>query len=359
MNEIKVAIAGLGNCASSLIQGIEYYKNIDDNSGFIPGIMHNYFGNYRIKDIKIVAAFDVNKNKVGKDLSEAIFTEPNCTLKFCEVPKTGIKVQKGHLLDGLGENLKKIVPVDPHQREENVANILRERNVDILINYLPTGSMKASEFYAEQALIAGCGFINAIPELIASNPEWGLKFKNQGLPLAGDDIKSQIGATIVNRVLIDMCHKRGVKVEESYQLNLAGNTDFLNFLEPEREKSKLRCKNEALQSQIPYKSSIGVALNYIESQKDNKICYISLKGINFGGAPVTIDLKMSVEDSPNSAGIMVDAIRAMKIALDNGISGSLNDICAYYFKNPPEQHTDDEAYSMVEKFLSSYKILNS
>jgi len=298
-------------------------------------------------------AFDVDKNKVGKDLSEAIFTSPNCAMKFSEVPNLGVKVERGQLLDGLGENLKEVISVDSHQTEVNVATTLTERGADILINYLPTGSKKASEFYAEQALIAGCGFINGIPESIASDVKWGRRFKDAGLPLAGDDIKSQVGGTIMHRMLVDLFVKRGVKIEESYMLNIGGNTDFYNLLEEERTKSKLTCKYAAVQSLIPYKTPVIIApSNYVDFLGDNKICYIRLKGRKFGMAPITIDLKLNVEDSPNSAGVMVDVVRAMKIAVDKGISGPLTDICAYYFKNPPEQYPDDEAYRKVEKFLS-------
>jgi myo-inositol-1-phosphate synthase len=352
MNKIKVAIAGIGDCASALVQGVEYYKNVDEKSDFIPGMLYNTFGSYRIKDIEFVAAFDVDKNKVGKDLSEAIFTKPNCAMKFCDVPNLGVRVERGPLLDGLGEKLRKVIPIDTHQKEMNVANVLRETNAEFLINFLPTGSKKASEFYAEQALIAGCGFINAIPEFIASDAKWGEKFKNAGLPLAGDDIKSQVGATIVHRTLIDLFIKRGVKIEESYQLNIGGNTDFYNLSEETRAESKLTCKYSAIQSLIPYKTSVIVAPpNYVNFLGDNKICYIRLKGRKFGMTPITIDLKMSVEDSPNSAGVIIDVIRAMKIALDRGISGPLIDICAYYFKNPPVQYPDDEAYRKVKKFV--------
>lgn len=354
MSKIKVTIAGIGNCASSLVQGVEYYKDVDEKSGFIPGISHNVFGGYRIKDIEFVAAFDVDKNKVGKDLSEAIFTEPNCTLKFSEVTNLGVKVERGPLLDGLGKNLKKEIPVDIHQEAVNVADVLKESGADILINYLPTGSKRASEFYAEQALIAGCGFINAIPEFIAPDAKWGRRFKDAGLPLAGDDIKSQVGGTIVHRILTDLFIKRGVKIEESYQLNIGGNTDFYNLSEESRARSKLASKTAAVESLIPYKTTVIMPLpNYAGFLGDNRICYIQLKGRKFGMTPITIDMKISVEDSPNSAGVMVDVIRAMKIALDKGISGPLTDICAYYFKNPPEQCPDNEAYRKVEKFIGN------
>lgn len=242
--------------------------------------------------------------------------------------------------------------MDIHQEEVNVADVLKERGADILINYLPTGSRKASEFYAKQALITGCGFINAIPEFIASDAKWGKRFKDAGLPLAGDDIKSQVGATIVHRILTDLFIKRGVKIEESYQLNIGGNTDFYNLLEESRLKSKLTCKTAAVQSLVPYKTPLSIPPpNYVHFLGDNKVCYIRLKGRKFGMSPITIDLKLSVEDSPNSAGVIVDVIRAMKIALDKGISGPLTDICAYYFKNPPEQYPDDEAYRKVEEFI--------
>lgn len=354
MSKIKVAIAGVGNCASSLVQGVEFYKDVDEKSGFVPGIAHNIMGHYKISDIQFVAAFDVDRNKVGKDLSEAIFIKPNCTLTFSQVPHLGVEVERGPLLDGLGDNLKKVIPVDHHQKEVNVADVLKEKDADILINYLPTGSKKASEFYAEQALIAGCGFINGIPESIASDAKWGRRFKDAGLPLAGDDIKSQVGATIVHRALIDLFIKRGVKIEESYQVNVGGNIDFYNLLEDSRVESKLTCKKVALQSLLPYETTIDVAPStYVDLLGDNKICYIRLKGRKFGMAPITIDLKMSVEDSPNSAGVMVDLIRAIKIAFDKGISGPLFDICAYYFKNPPVQYPDDEAYRKVKEFMVS------
>jgi len=267
-------------------------------------------------------------------------------------PNLGVKVERGPLLDGFGENLKEVIPVGSHQTEVNVANVLRVSGADILINYLPSGSMKASEFYAEQALIAGCGFINGIPESIASDTKWGRRFKDAGLPLAGDDIKSQVGGTIVHRILTDLFIKRGVKIDESYQLNIGGNTDFYNLSEESRVRSKLASKTAAVQSLIPYEIPvIVVPPNYVDFLGDNKICYIQLKWRKFGMAPITIDLKLSVEDSPNSAGVMIDMIRAMKIALDKGISGALTAICAYYSKNPPEQYPDDAAYRKVEKFI--------
>ncbi len=352
MGKIKVAIIGVGNCASSLIQGIEYYKDVDENSVLVPGLMNNVFGSYKIRDIKVVAAFDVNMYKVGKDLSEAIFTEPNCTLKFCQVPKLNVKVEKGPLLDGLGENLKKIIPVDEGQKEINISKKLRETNTEILINYLPVGSKEATKFYAHQAIEAGCSFINAIPEFIASDPKWIKKFEEAGLPLAGDDIKSQVGASIVHRSLIDLFVKRGVTIEETYQLNIGGNSDFLNISEKQRSETKTISKTETLQSLIPYKPSLQVISdNYVKFKNDSKDCYIYLKGKEFGGAPVTIELKLSVEDSPNSAGVMIDVIRAVKTALDIKRSGVLTDICAYFFKYPIKQYTDDEARRMVKNFI--------
>jgi len=353
MGEIKIAIVGIGNCASSLIQGMVFYKDVDEKNGFVPGILHNVVGGYKIRDIRCVAAFDVDKNKVGKDLSEVIYAPPNCTVKFCDVPHLGVKVCKGPVLDGLGGNLKDIITVDPQQKEVDVASVLKENKAEILINFLPTGSKYATEYYANQALIAGCAFINAIPEFIASNKQWETKFRDAGLPVAGDDIKSQIGATILHRVIVDLLTKRGVQIDSNYQINLGGNTDFLNLSEKSRLESKLISKNDAVRCLIPYDGHTHVTPPlYNASKQDTKICHISIQGKNFGSCPLSIDLKLTVEDSPNSAGIMIDVIRAMKIAKDKGSSGAVNEVCSYCFKHPPKQPSDYEAYQLMEDFIN-------
>lgn len=353
MDKIKIAIIGVGNCASSLIQGLTYYKDVDENSGFVPGILHNVIGGYKIRDIECVAAFDVNATKVGKDLSEAIFAFPNCAEKFCDVPRLGVTVMKGPIMDGLGNNLKELITTDPGQNDVDVAAILRETKAEILINYLPTGSQKATEYYANQALNAGCAFINAIPEFIASNKNWEEKFRKANLPIAGDDVKSQLGATILHRAIVDLMVKRGVLIENNYQINLGGNTDFLNLAEEARIESKQISKNEAVKSIIPYDGHTLVTLPlYTSSHQDTKICYINIDGKNFGNCPLSIDIKLKVEDSPNSAGVMVDIIRTMKIAQNRGLSGSVNEVCSFCFKRPPSQITDNEAYYLMENFIN-------
>jgi myo-inositol-1-phosphate synthase len=348
---VKVAIVGVGNCASSLVQGVEYYKNAREDQ-FVPGLMHVNFGGYRIRDIKFVAAFDVDANKVGKDLSEAIFTPPNCTVKFSDVPEVGVEVMKGQVLDGLGKYLKPVIPLDPTQKPVEVARVLEEVKADVLISYLPVGSYEASRFYAQQAIEAGCGFINCIPEFIVSNKEWGKRFADAGLPCAGDDIKSQVGATILHRTLAKLLIDRGVKLEESYQLNIGGNTDFLNMLEEERLSSKRISKTEAVASQVPYEVPLRIGpSDYVSFLKDNKVCYIHMRGRKFGDIPLTLDVKLSVEDSPNSAGVVIDAIRAVKLALDRGVGGPLVGVSAYFFKHPPIQMSDPEAKQAVEEFI--------
>jgi len=349
---LKVAIVGVGNCASSLVQGVEYYKDAKEDQ-FVPGLMHVNFGGYHIRDIKFVAAFDVDANKVGKDISEAIFTPPNCTAKFCKVPEIGVEVMKGPVSDGLGKYLKPVIPVDPTQKPVDVAKVLKDTGADIVVSYLPVGSYEASRFYAQQAIEAGCGYINCIPEFIVSGKEWGERFKKAGLPCAGDDIKSQVGATILHRTLARLLIDRGVKLEESYQLNIGGNTDFLNMLEEERLSSKRVSKTEAVQSQVPYEVPLRIGpSDYVPFLKDNKVCYIYMRGRKFGDIPLTIDVKLSVEDSPNSAGVVIDAIRAVKLALDRGISGPLIGVSAYFFKHPPIQMIDDEAKQAVEDFIA-------
>ncbi len=352
MSEIKVAIVGVGNCASSLVQGIEYYRNAREDQ-FVPGLMHVNFGGYHIRDIKFVAAFDVDANKVGKDISEAVFIPPNCTIKFSDVPQIGVDVVKGPVLDGLGKYLKPVIPIDPTQQPVDVAKVLEETDADVMISYLPVGSYEASRYYAEQAIKAGVGYINCIPEFIVSGKDWAKRFEAAKLPCAGDDIKSQVGATILHRTLARLLINRGVKLEESYQLNIGGNTDFLNMLEEERLSSKRISKTEAVASQVPYEVPLRIGpSDYVPFLKDNKVCYIHMRGTKFGDIPLTIDVKLSVEDSPNSAGVVIDAIRAVKLALDRGIGGPLIGVSAYFFKHPPIQLSDTEAKQAVEDFIA-------
>lgn len=352
MGKINVALVGVGNCASSLVQGVKYYKDAREDQ-FVPGLMHVNFGGYHVRDIKFVAAFDVDANKVGKDLAEAIFTPPNCTVKFSDVPKLGVEVVKGPVLDGLGKYLRPVIPVDPTQKAAGIAEALEDAGAEILISYLPVGSYEASRFYAQQAIEAGCGFINCIPEFIVSSKEWEKRFTDAGLPCAGDDIKSQVGATILHRTLAKLLIDRGVRLEESYQLNIGGNTDFLNMLEEERLTSKRVSKTEAVASQVPYEVPLRIGpSDYVPFLKDNKICYIHMRGRKFGDVPLTLDVKLSVEDSPNSAGVVIDAIRAVKLALDRGVGGPLLSASAYFFKHPPIQMTDEEAKLAVEEFIA-------
>lgn len=349
---VKVAIVGVGNCASSLVQGIEYYRNAREDQ-FVPGLMHVNFGGYHIRDIKFVAAFDVDANKVGKDISEAVFTPPNCTIKFSDVPQIGVDVVKGPVLDGLGKYLKPVIPIDPTQQPVDVAKVLEETDADVMISYLPVGSYEASRYYAEQAIKAGVGYINCIPEFIVSGKDWAKRFEAAKLPCAGDDIKSQVGATILHRTLARLLIDRGVKLEESYQLNIGGNTDFLNMLEEERLSSKRISKTEAVASQVPYEVPLRIGpSDYVPFLKDNKVCYIHMRGRKFGDIPLTVDVKLSVEDSPNSAGVVIDAIRAVKLALDRGIGGPLIGVSAYFFKHPPIQLSDTEAKQAVEDFIA-------
>lgn len=352
--EIRVAIAGVGNSASALVQGVEYYKNVE-NEAKVPGLMHVNFGGYHIRDIKFVAAFEVNKKKIGKDLSEAIFIEPNCCAKFAEVPKTGVKVLPGPIFDGVASHMEKpFLVFNPREVQSvDVVEALKEAKADILINYLPVGSFQATRFYAQAALNAGCAFINCIPEFIASDTAWSRKFEEKGLPVAGDDIKSQLGATILHRNLVKLCVDRGVEVDETYQLNLGGDTDFLNMTVEERLKTKRVSKTEAVTSLIPYEvpTRIGPS-DYVPFLGNKKICYIFLKGRKFGNRPVTITAKLEVEDSPNSAGVVIDVIRAVKLALDRKISGALLSISSYAFKHPPIQVADDVAKQWVEEFIA-------
>ncbi|MEM3551329.1 MAG: inositol-3-phosphate synthase [Candidatus Bathyarchaeia archaeon] len=353
MPEIRVAIVGVGNSASALIQGVEYYKNVGAEAT-VPGLMHVNFGGYHIKDLKFVAAFDVNKNKVGKDLSEAVFMEPNCVAKFADVPSLGVKVSPGPILDGVAEHMKEAFNVysDNDFKPADVVEVLKEAEAEILINYLPVGSWKATRFYAEAALKAGCAFVNCIPEFIASDPLWSGKFKEMGLPVAGDDVKSQLGATILHRNLASLCVDRGVIVDETYQLNLGGDTDFLNMTVEERLKTKRISKTEAVKSLVPYDvpTRIGPS-DYVPFLGNKKICYIWLKGRKFGDRPLTITVKLEVEDSPNSAGVVIDVVRAVKLALDRKIAGPLISISAYAFKHPPIQVPDSKAKEWVEEYI--------
>jgi len=354
--KIKVAIAGVGNCASALVQGIEYYKNADERVE-VPGLMHVNFGGYHISDIEFVAAFDVNKLKIGRDLSEAIFAEPNCCMKIANVPKLGVKVFPGPVLDGVAEHMTEAFKVyDTSNNPVNVVDVLKESQADMLLNFLPVGSYRGTRHYAQACLEAGCAFVNCIPEFIASDPEWAKKFEDAGLPVAGDDIKSQIGATIVHRTLLDLLVSRGVKIERTYQLNVGGNTDFLNMTTEERLETKRESKISALTGLVPYEIDAWAGPNgHIPFLKDNKICHINIRGQKFGGTPVTIDLKLSVQDSPNSVGMVIDVIRATKLALDRGIRGPLTSISAYAFKHPPVQVPDSVARQWVEEFIEGKK----
>jgi myo-inositol-1-phosphate synthase len=343
----------VGNSASALVQGVQYYKNASEKTT-VPGLMHVNFGGYHVRDVKFVAAFEVNKNKIGKDLSEAIFTEPNCCAKFAEVPKLGVKVSPAPFLDGVADHMKKVFNIynSNDLKPVDIAETLRESKTEILVNYLPVGSHDAARFYAQAALDAGCAFINCIPEFICSDNRWAKKFEEKALPIAGDDIKSQLGATILHRNLARLCVDRGVVIDETYQLNLGGDTDFLNMTVEERLKTKRISKTEAVTSLVPYElpTRIGPS-DYVPFLGNKKICYIWLKGRKFGDRPLTVMAKLEVEDSPNSAGVVIDIIRAVKIALDRKISGQLLSISSYAFKHPPLQVPDSEAKQAVEDYI--------
>ncbi len=366
MEKIKIAIAGLGNCASSLLQGIEYYKGRNRKDAV--GLMHWDIGGAKPYDIEVVAAFDIDKRKVGKDVNEAIFALPNCTTVFCDnMPMTGVEVGMGRILDGFSTHMKDydekhtFLPSNESEAtKEDIVKRLVDSGTELLLNYLPVGSEKASKFYAECALEAGTGFINNIPVFIASDPEWAGRFKQKNLPIIGDDIKAQLGATITHRILADLFRKRGVKIERTYQLNTGGNTDFLNMLNRSRLASKKESKTEAVQSVLetrldPENIHIGPS-DYVPWQKDNKICFIRLEGKLFGDVPMNLELRLSVEDSPNSAGVAIDAIRCAKLALDRGKGGVLHSPSAYFMKHPPNQFSDDIAYKMTEEFIAGQDI---
>jgi len=362
MEKIKIGIVGIGNCASALLQGIEYYK--DKDSKETVGLMHWDIGGYKPYDIEVVAAFDIDKRKVRKDVSEAIFQLPNCTTTLCKnISKTGTIVRMGRVLDGFAEHMKnyneKYAFLLSDRKEASKRDVIRElkrSGVEILLNYLPVGSEKATKFYAECALDAGVGFINNMPVFIASNPEWSRRFEEKGVPIIGDDVKSQLGATIVHRVLTNLFKRRGVKLERTYQLNTGGNADFLNMLSRSRLVSKKESKTEAVQSQTKNRLDdenihIGPS-EWVAWQKDNKICFLRMEGKLFGDVPMNLELRLSVEDSPNSGGVVIDAIRCCKLALEKGKGGILYSPSAYFMKHPPQQFTDDEAYRMTEEFIT-------
>jgi myo-inositol-1-phosphate synthase len=355
--EIRVAIVGLGNCASTLIQGLTYYRNVSKDET-VPGLMHPELAGYKISDIKIVAAFDVNKLKIGHDISEAIFAHPNVAERFADVKKLGVDVQAGPILDGVaphmfnsfhvyGDGIKPVVPV----------KVLEDSGTEILINYLPVGSREATRFYVDACLQAGCALVNCIPEFIASDRAWSDKFSEKKLPVAGDDVKSQVGATIVHRALVNLMLERGAKIEETYQLNVGGDTDFENMLDENRLSSKRISKTQAVTSLSDYEfpTRIGPS-DWVSFLGDKKICYIYIKGRKFGDRPITIDLKLSVEDSPNSGGVVIDVIRATKLALDRGVSGSLDSISSYAFKHPPVNVPDHVARQWAEDFIQGIRV---
>jgi myo-inositol-1-phosphate synthase len=351
---IRVAIAGVGNCASSLIQGIYYYADAHEED-FVPGIMHVNLGGYHIRDIQFVAAFDVDADKVGKDLNEAITSGQNNTVIFADVPATGVTVQRGPTYDGLGTYLAQKIQESP-ATPVDVAQVLRDTGADVLVNYLPVGSQKAVEYYAEQCLKAGVAFVNAIPVFIASNPAWQARFEAAGIPALGDDIKSQVGATIVHRVLTNLFKARGVKLERTSQLNVGGNMDFYNMLDRSRLESKKISKTNAVTSQIDYEMDsdnvyIGPS-DYVPWLQDRKWAHIRLEGRTFGDVPLNIELKLEVVDSPNSAGVIIDAIRCAKIALDRGLAGAIEAPSSYFFKTPPIQPEDTESRAMLEAFIA-------
>jgi len=354
LGKINVAIIGVGNCASSLVQGIYYYSDAKDDD-HIPGLMHVNLGGYHIRDINFVAAFDIDKNKVGKDLSKAIYAPPNNTFEFCKVPRTGVKVSRGMTHDGLGKYLSQIITKAPGPTE-NIVDILRDTETDVVVNYLPVGSEEATKWYIEQVLAAGCSFVNCIPVFIAREKYWQNRFTEKGLPIIGDDIKSQVGATITHRVLTNLFRERGVRMERTYQLNFGGNTDFLNMLERERLESKKISKTNAVTSQLDYKMDpndihVGPS-DYVPWLGDRKFCHIRMEGRTFGDVPLNVEVKLEVWDSPNSAGVVVDAIRCCKLAMDRGVSGTLTGPSAYFMKSPPIQYKDDQARILAEEFIT-------
>jgi myo-inositol-1-phosphate synthase len=360
--KVRIAIAGVGNCASSLVQGLSYYADKRPEDAI--GLMHWEIGGYRPHDVEVACAFDVDLRKVGKDVAEAIFERPNCTQVFCErVPKTGVLVRMGQVLDGISEHMagypddRRFIASDQEEASrEEVVSALVDSGTDVLVNYLPVGSERAARFYAECALEAGVAMVNCIPVFIASNPELAARFRDRGLPIIGDDIKAQLGATITHRMLTDLFAKRGVRLDRTYQLNTGGNTDFLNMLNQARLASKKESKTEAVQSVAARRIAdenihVGPS-DYVAWQNDNKVCFLRMEGKLFGDVPMNLELRLSVEDSPNSAGVSIDAIRCAKLALERGLAGPVEGPSAYFMKHPPKQHGDDEAYRLVEEFIA-------
>jgi len=354
MSKVRIAIVGVGNCASSLVQGLEFYESADPSEK-VPGLMHVELGGYHVGDVEVVAAFDVDGKKVGKDVSEAIFTEPNNTIRFSDVPPLGVVVQRGRTLDGLGLYYREIV-TESDEPEADVVATLRDREVDVMVSYLPVGSEQAARYYAQCAIDAGVAFVNALPVFIASDPEWARRFGEAGVPIVGDDIKSQVGATITHRVLAKLFEDRGVEIDRTYQLNFGGNMDFMNMLERTRLVSKKISKTQSVQSQLDVpldKENIHIGpSDHVPWLEDRKWAMIRLEGRNFGDVPISIEMKLEVWDSPNSAGVIIDALRCAKVAKDRGLGGPLIGPSAYFMKSPPVQFTDDMAREMVEGFIA-------
>src|SRR5216110_829229 len=352
-DKVRVAIIGVGNCASSFVQGVEYYKDAKAGA-FVPGLMHVDLGGYHVRDIEFTAAFDVVEGKVGKDLGEAIWAHPNDTIRFAETPRTGITVSRGMTHDGIGKYLSQVVEKAPGETDD-VVGILKATNTDVVVNYLPVGSEEATKWYTEQILAAGCAMVNCMPVFIAREDYWNKRFQDAGVPIIGDDIKSQVGATITHRVLTSLFRERGVRLDKTMQLNVGGNSDFLNMLERERLESKKISKTNAVTSMLDYDLGAGNVhvgpSDYVPWLTDRKWAYIRMEGTSFGDVPLNVELKLEVWDSPNSAGIVIDAVRLAKLALNNGIAGALEGPSAYLMKSPPKQIVDDEAYEATEEFI--------
>lgn len=353
-SKIRVAIIGVGNCASSLVQGVHYYRNASPNET-VPGLMHVNLGGYHIRDIEFSAAFDVNADKVGKEFSAALLAKPNNTIQFAKLPKTKMRVQRGPTFDGLGIYLKQVI-AESSAKPVDVARVLKETKTDVIISYLPVGSQRATEWYMEQAIKAGCGVVNCVPVFIASNKSWQAKFEKHKLPIIGDDVKSQFGATITHRTLARLMRDRGMRLDRTYQLNCGGNTDFMNMLERERLSSKKISKTQAVVSQLEHELPerdvhVGPS-DYIAWLDDRKLCFVRMEGVGFGGAPMRCELKLEVWDSPNSAGVVIDAIRCIKLAMDRGIGGALEGPSSWLMKSPPKQYSDSQAQGLMETFIA-------